>query len=151
MAYLHWKSQQYDEAQQEFERELALDPNHALALAYLGDVEWKRNHPEAALSWLKRAEAVKKDLRIVYLDQAAIYVQQKDYKNAQTALLRAVALDPALPDAHYQLGRLYYTEGKVADAEKEFRKVRELHAKADESLVEKISSSPPPLDPSQAK
>jgi hypothetical protein len=46
---------------------------------------------------------------------------------------------------------LYYTEGKVADAEKEFRKVRELHAKADESLVEKISSSPPPLDPSQAK
>jgi hypothetical protein len=41
--------------------------------------------------------------------------------------------------------------GKVADAEKEFHKVRELHDKADESVVEKMSSSPPGLDPSQAR
>ena len=33
LGYLHWKSQQYDEAKSDFERELALDPNHAQALA----------------------------------------------------------------------------------------------------------------------
>ncbi|MGC2612579.1 MAG: tetratricopeptide repeat protein, partial [Terracidiphilus sp.] len=149
LGYLHWKSEQYDLARQEFERELALDPNHALALAYIGDIEWKGNRPEAAISWLKRAEGVKKDLRIVYIDLAAIYVHQKDYKDAQTALVQAVALDPALPDAHYQLARLYYTLGRVADAEKESRKVRELHEKAAEDLVGKISSSPPALNPSE--
>ena len=72
----------------------------------------------------KRALSVQKNLRIVYVDLGAIYMQKKDYKEAQTALLRAVALDPALPDAHYQLGRLYQAQGKPADAEKELTKVR---------------------------
>ena len=40
-------------------------------------------------------------------------MQQKNYKDAEAALLRAVALDPALPDAHYQLGRLYQAVGKT--------------------------------------
>jgi len=64
LGYLRWKSQQYDEARQEFHRELALDPNHAQALAYLGDVEWKNNHPDAALPLLERAMKAKNDLRI---------------------------------------------------------------------------------------
>ena len=37
LGYLYWKSQQYDKARQEFEGELALDPNHAQALTYLGE------------------------------------------------------------------------------------------------------------------
>jgi tetratricopeptide (TPR) repeat protein len=78
-------------------------------------------------------------------------LQQKNYKDAQAALLRAVALDPTLPDAHYQLGRLYQAQGKTADAEKELHKVQELHKKAEDSLVGKISSSPPALNPSEAR
>jgi tetratricopeptide (TPR) repeat protein len=62
-----------------------------------------------------------------------------------------VALDPALPDAHYQLGRLYQAIGKPADAEKELHKVQELHKKAEDSLAGKISSSPPALNPSEAR
>jgi TolA-binding protein len=62
-----------------------------------------------------------------------------------------VALDPSLPDAHYQLGRLYQAQGKTTDAKKELHKVQELHKKAEDSLVGKISSSPPPLDPLEDK
>ena len=40
--------------------------------------------------------------------------------------------------------------GKTADAEKELHKVRELHEKAD-SLVGKMSSSPPALNPAQTQ
>ena len=151
LGYLHWKSQQYDDARQEFERELALDPNHAQALAYLGDIDWKNNHPDEALALLKRSVAVKKDLRIVYVDLGAIYMQQKDYKDAQAALLRAVELDPTVPDAHYQLGRLYQAIGDSSNAEKELHKVQELHKKAEDNLVGKISSSPPALNPSEAR
>ena len=78
LGYLYWKSQQYEEAKQEFDRELALDPNHAQALAYLGDIEWKNNHPDEALALLKRSMSAKKDLRIVYVDLGAIYMQQKE-------------------------------------------------------------------------
>ena len=95
--------------------------------------------------------SAQKNLRIVYVDLGAIYMQQKNYKDAQTALLRAVALDPALPDAHYQLGRLYQAQGKPADAERELHKVQELHKQAEDSLVGKISSSPPALNPSQPR
>jgi Tfp pilus assembly protein PilF len=151
LGYLHWKPQQYDEVRQEFERELALDPSHAPSLAYLGDIEWKGNHPDAALALFNRSLNVQKNLRIVYVDPGAIYMQQKNYKDAQTALLRAVALDPALPDAHYQLGRLYQALGNPADAEKELHKVQELHKKAEDSLVGKIAISPPALNPSEGK
>ena len=95
--------------------------------------------------------AVQKDLRIVYADLGAIYMQQKNYKDAESALLRAVTLDPTQPDAHYQLGRLYQAVGKPAEAEKELHKVQELHKKAEDSLVGKIASSPPALNPSEAK
>ena len=73
---------------------------------------------------------------------------QKNYKEAQVVLHRAVALDPAKPDAHYQLGRLYQALGNTADAEKELHKVQELHKEAEDSLVGKISSAPPALNPS---
>ena len=130
---------------------MALDPSHSQALAYLGDIEWKDNHPDAALSFFKQSLSGQKNLRIVYVDLGAIYLQQKNYKDAQTALLRAVALDPALPDAHYQLGRLYQAQGKPAEAEKELHKVQELHKKAEDSLVGKIASSPPALNSPEAK
>jgi tetratricopeptide (TPR) repeat protein len=151
LGYLYWKTQQYDEAKKEFERELALDSGHAQSLAYLGDIEWKSNHPDAALALLKRARSAQKNLRIVYVDLGAIYMQKKDYNEAQTALLHAVSLDPDLPDAHYQLGRLYQAQGKTADADRELHKVQELHKKAEEGLVGKISSSPPALNPPEDK
>ncbi len=121
-----------------FETELSLDPNHAQALAYLGDIEWKDNHPDAALPLLQRAIKANKDLRVAYVDLGAIYLQQKNYKDAQAAISKAIALEPDQPDAHYQLGRLYQATGRSTEAEKELHKVRELREKAD-SLVGKIS------------
>ena len=68
-------------------------------------------------------------------------MQQKNYKEAQAALIRAVQLNPDLPDAHYQLGRLYQAIGNTAGAEKELAKVRELHENAEEGLVGKMPAS----------
>jgi len=58
-----------------------------------------------------------------------------------------VKLDPAQPDTHFQLGRLYQALGNTTAANQEFAKVRELHKKADDDLLEKMSGSPPPLQP----
>ncbi len=128
------KPQQYEEAKKEFEQELALNPNHEQALTLLADIEWKNNHPEAALPLLQKAVQGNKDFRIAYVELGAIYLAQKNYKEAEPALLQAVKLEPGEPDAHYQLGTAYTRlREEKAEAEKELEKVRELRKKADES------------------
>jgi len=74
-------------------------------------------------------------------------MEQKQYAEALAALKRAVKLDPAQPDTHFRLGRVYQVMGNTAAANQEFAKVRELHKKADEDLLEKMSGAPPPLKP----
>jgi tetratricopeptide (TPR) repeat protein len=149
LGYLYWKSDQYDDARREFKAELALDPDHAQTLAYLGDTEMKTGNLEAALPLLRKSLQLKKDIRVAAIDIGVILVQQKHYADAVAAFQHAIALDPAEPDAHYRLGRVYQEMGRREESQKEFAKVRELKAKQDqkgEDLARKMSSAPPPLN-----
>jgi tetratricopeptide (TPR) repeat protein len=121
---------------------LSVDSSHAQALAYLGDIEMKQNHPEEALALLGKATRLQDDIRIAYLDLGTILTQQKRYDEAVAALQHAVKLDPAQPDAHYRLAHVYQDMGKTAESQREFAQVRELHEKADD-LVRKMAASPP--------
>jgi tetratricopeptide (TPR) repeat protein len=94
---------------------------------------------------LKKAVETRNDIRIAYLGLGAILAQQQRYPEAIAALQRAVKLDPAQPDAHLRLGRLYQATGNTAAAQKEFAKLRELRQKADEDIASKMSGSPPAL------
>jgi tetratricopeptide (TPR) repeat protein len=147
LGYLYWKQHKYDDAKTAFEDELSVDPAHAQALAYLGDIAMKENDPEKALPLLNKAIQLKNDLRIAYLDAGAILTEQKRYPEALVALQRAEKLDATEPDAHYRLGRLYREMGNTAASQREFAKVRELHEKADEDVNRKISDAPPALHP----
>jgi len=154
LGYLYWKSHQYDDATREFQAELALDPDQAQALAYLGDIAMKTDKPEVALPFLRKSIQLKSDIRIASIDLGVILAQQKQYPDAVAALQHAVALDPAEPDAHYRLARVYQEMGKTAESQKEFAKVRELKEKADqkdEDMVRKMSASPPALDSPQTE
>jgi tetratricopeptide (TPR) repeat protein len=145
LGYLYWKMRQYEDAKREFEAELMVDPDNPQALAYLGDIEIKRNDPDKALPLLKKTVQLKNDIRIAYSDLGAIFLERKQYQDAMVALQRAVELDPAQPDAHFRLGRLYQAMGDTAAAQKEFARVRELHEKEDENVAAKMSGAPPPL------
>jgi Flp pilus assembly protein TadD len=48
LAYLFWKERRYDEAEREFRAELANDPSHPHANAYLGELLLHRDEPDAA-------------------------------------------------------------------------------------------------------
>jgi tetratricopeptide (TPR) repeat protein len=144
LGYLYWKLHKYDEAKAAFESELRIDAAHAQALAYLGDIELKKNSPEKALPLLVKATQLRNDIRIAYLDMGAILSDQKRYPDALAALLRAEKLDPTQADAHYRLARLYRAMGNTAAAQREFAKVNELQDKA-EDMAPKMSDPPPPV------
>jgi tetratricopeptide (TPR) repeat protein len=143
LGYLHWKLTNYDEARKSFENELAIDPNHPQALAYLADIELRNDEPDKALPLLQKVVKQRNDVRIAYVDLGAILTQQKRYDEAAKALQRAIALDPSQPDAHFRLGRLQQAMGNMPAAEREFAKVRELHEKQNEDVASKMAAPKP--------
>ncbi len=150
LGYLYWKSHRYEEAKKEFEAELANDPQHAQSWAYLGDMQIKSD-PDAALPLLRKAIALKPDLRIGYVDLGVVLAEQKQNPEAIAAFERAIALDPDEPDAHYRLGRLYRAMGKTAESDKEFAKVKSIHQKSEDDVARKMSSVPPALSGMETK
>jgi tetratricopeptide (TPR) repeat protein len=98
---------------------------------------------DQALPLLEKAVKVRNDVRIAYVDLGAILMQQKHYPEALAALQHAVKLDPAQPDSHFRLGRLYRAMGNAAAAQQEFAKVRELHEKANDDVASKLAAPQP--------
>jgi tetratricopeptide (TPR) repeat protein len=145
---LYWRVHQYDNAKAAFERELAVEPDHAQALAYLGDIAMKAADLEKAESLLTKAVQLNSDIRIAYADLGSIYIDQKQYPEALAALKKALKLDPDQPDTHFRLGRLYRAMGNTAEADQEFAKVKELNKRGQqENLLEKMPGSSPPASP----
>ena len=56
----------------------------------------------------------------------AILAQLDDYSAAETHLLRAIELDPRLPQAHSNLGNLYYARGDYESALAKYKTAVEL-------------------------
>jgi tetratricopeptide (TPR) repeat protein len=145
LGYLHWKLSQFDEATKYFNAELAIDPNHPQALAYLADIAFKNNEADKALPLLQKVVKQRNDIRIAYVDLGAILTQRKRYTEALAALKQAVKLDPSQPDAHFRLGKLHQTMGNMTAAEQEFAKVRELHEKQNEDVASKMVRPAPTM------
>jgi tetratricopeptide (TPR) repeat protein len=143
LGYLYWKQHKYSDAKPLFDQELAIDSTHAQSLAYLGDIAMKEKATDKALPLLRKAVQLKDDIRIAHFDIGVILLEQKNYKDALVSLSRAEALDPAQPDAHYRLARLYRDTGDLSASQREMEKVRELHQK-EEDVASKILATPPP-------
>ena len=92
---------QADDVIQRFRRFAELQPNNALAIYYYAMSLWKG----------KRAEDPGFDLRQI-----------------ESLLQKAVALDPALPEAHVQLGNLYADQHEYAKSIPEYQRALELNA-----------------------
>jgi predicted Zn-dependent protease len=139
LGYLFWREHRYDNAESEFRRELANDPSHAQANAYLGDVLLHRGDAEAARPLIEKAGYLDAKIRMVHLDLGIIFAERKEFGPAQRELREAVRLDPSNADAHYRLAQVYQSLGLAAEAKTERAVVTGLHAKRNEDLLEQIS------------
>ena len=92
--FFYWGHRQYQMALREFNRTLELQPNSAWARTYCAWVYRRRGEWERSLAELQRAQEL--DPRDVQIPQniGATYVALRQWKDAERAELRALAMDP---------------------------------------------------------
>ena len=126
LGYLYWKQKRYEEAIAEFQAELANQPEHVQALAYLADSEMHAGDETAAEQHLRRALTFDPKTRLAQLDLGILLAGRNEFEEAATHLREAIRLDSSKPDAHYRLGRVWLSMGREAEANAEFAKVKTL-------------------------
>jgi tetratricopeptide (TPR) repeat protein len=136
--YLLWKVIKFDEAQKEFQAELANNPEHSLALAYLGDTEMRAKQYEDAVANLQHAIQLQSSIPIAHLDLGIIYESQGRKEDSIREFEAAEKLTPGDPLVHWRLGRFYRAAGRTVEAKAEFDKARGLQQSEEQSLREKL-------------
>ena len=139
LGYLYWKQRRYEDAEREFRAELKNNPEHALSLAYLGDLLLRNGDKHEALTLLRQADSYDASLHVVHQDLGIYYQEENQLTLAVTEFQAAVRTAPENYDAHYRLARIYKQMSRLTEAEKEFAIVRRLHQQKQEEPLMRIS------------
>jgi len=141
LGYLLWTQMQYEEAAQSFQAELEHDPNHAQALAYLGDTNIRLNHPEAAQPVLAKAVQLDQNNELAHLDLGILAADAGKKDEALRQFQEATRLSPDDVSAHLHLGRLYKAMGRKDEAKLEFDKTSSLTKANHDSVFTKLENA----------
>ena len=133
LAYAYTALKRPDDARQEYERSIALDPKMAEAQLNLGVLLLERQ-PAAAVAALRRAvELLPSESRPRYLLGLA-QERSGDFSGAAESFAGATRLDPKDLASLTRLGQVLLRLGKSADAEGKFRAALELRPNSPEAL-----------------
>lgn len=138
LGYLLWRLLQFEEAAPEFQAELANNPDHAQALAYLADTDMRLSHPNVAPPLLEKAIRIDPKIAMAHLDLGILFSDAGRKEDALRELQIAAKLTPDDQNVHYRLGRFYQAMGRKTEAKAEFDKTRSLQKAADQSVFDKL-------------
>jgi tetratricopeptide (TPR) repeat protein len=138
---------QAEEVIERFRRYAELQPGNALAQYYYAMSLWKGKRAEDSSVDLQAVEALlQKSITLdgklaeAHMQLGNLYADQHQYAKSIPEYLRALELNPNLPDAHYRLGTDYIHAGQREQAQKEFdvyQKLRSQHmAEEDKARAE---------------
>jgi len=117
------------EAKQEFEKELQIDPGNAGAEYVLGEIA-KQNHDwDDAIQHFSRAARLDAGFGDAFVGWGGSLVEAKKFGDAIPPLERAVKLESGNPAAHYLLAIAYARTGNRENADREFAIQRQLTQK----------------------
>jgi tetratricopeptide (TPR) repeat protein len=139
----------YKEAEEEFHKELALQPNDPFSYPQLGKIALSRhNYADAGLD-LKRATALNPESADNYLLLSELFTETNRITDAIAALRKAIAITPdpsrnhyAIHAAHYQLGRLLIESGDSAGGKAEMKIAEDLLARSDRQDENTLNGKP---------
>lgn len=110
----------YDQAIQDFQHALQIDPEHTIALQNLGSAYRQKKDWAQAKSTLERALALNPEDAEANYSLGMVYAQQNDMEHAYDYLQKAIAARPAYPEALNNLGILYLRTRRPAEAIQSF-------------------------------
>jgi tetratricopeptide (TPR) repeat protein len=104
----------YLEAEGAVNKALEIDPNNALAYAYLAEILLDRANPEeldTAIAKSRKAQELAPNQLETHRVRGYVLGQTQNYDDAITEYKAALALNDKLWDLHYSLGNVYYYMG----------------------------------------
>jgi tetratricopeptide (TPR) repeat protein len=132
------------DATQEFQAELKLDPNNADAEYILGELARQSENWDGAVSHLSQATKLDPGLTIAYLGLGMSLNSTGRFADSIAPLEKYVKMQPNDPAGHYQLAIACARSGRKEEAEKQMALQRELVNKARESQAQKEVGAPQP-------
>jgi tetratricopeptide (TPR) repeat protein len=121
----------YQEAEEEFKKELQINPNDSLALWKLGELGL-RTDPQGARGYLERAVTLNRDLPQAALAYGRLLARVGETEKAVEQFQRVVQLAPEEDSVHYHLAKAYRLLGRVEQAQAETARFQELAMKKSE-------------------
>lgn len=123
---VHWKTGEFETAQQWLEDELSRNAHHVLARYRLGNVLLARDRPREAIPHLAQALEANPGLQGALFDLGRAYLEDGQFARAAAALEEYAAVDAGSDRVHYLLGTAYRGLGRLEDAQRHLRRYQEL-------------------------
>ena len=131
------KEKRYEEAIEDFDRALEIDPEYALAFSNRGYVKYKLTLLDDALEDVKKAIALDPDDVYFYENLAEIHIAMDVMDNAKKSIEKIKELDPDFHGLFHIDGLIHHKEGNLNDACQAWKKAVELGSReAQEKLDE---------------
>jgi len=126
LGFMCWKLHHYDEAVSELRETLRLDPRFKEAKYYLADTYLAESQPQLALPILEDLVRNSPQDYRARLDLAKALGKLGRYQEAVPQFQEAMHLDPARPEPHYLLGRIYENLKRPDDSRRELELAQKL-------------------------
>lgn len=134
LAYSYQQLWQWTEAEREFKRAIALDPNYATAHHWYNLLLMETGRFSEGLVEIKRAQELDPLSPIISYNVALNYLVAGDVNAAVEQSKRIIDLDPNFPRAHQSLGQAYLKQNRYDEAIAEFQKAVDLSPNDRQSL-----------------
>src|SRR5208337_1074409 len=118
---VYWEEGAADRAESLWQRALAANPNNFIALNNLGLVAGRKKQYSQAAELFQRAIKFRPSYADPHLNLAKAYRLMGLAGPAESELRTALALSPLDPDVSNELGGLLLEQGRVSEAEDQFR------------------------------
>ncbi len=141
LGYMLWTDNEFEEAAQEFQAELANVPDSALALAFLADADIHLGKQDEALPLAEKAVQIDHSVAKTHVDLGILYAGSGRQEDAIKEFKTAIKLSPTDQDPHWRLARLYQAMGKPEEAKAEFEKTKTLHTAQQESIFSNLKAA----------
>ncbi|MBI4663873.1 MAG: tetratricopeptide repeat protein [Verrucomicrobia bacterium] len=110
-----------DGAAQAFERVLQQEPNHSVALHFLGLCRHRQGQGAAALELLLKSIAADPHQAAFHSNLGLFYAERNELERAEEAFANAIRLDSNCAQTHTNLGNVLQRKGRVEEAIQCFR------------------------------